>query len=90
MHLVGLIVIIGTAAFVYYVHSLKDGPYKYVRHPFYLAFILMGFGIAFFFVSILGILLNALMLILWNKLAEMKEKELLEYWGEEYEEFMKT
>jgi len=44
----------------------------------------------FFFVSVPEISLNALMLILWNKLAEMEEKELLEYWGEEYKEFMKT
>lgn len=69
---------------------LTEGPYRYVRHPFYSAFIFMGFGIALFCVSIPGIVAYALTLPLWEKLAELEEKELLEYWGEEYRRFMET
>ena len=47
----------------------------------------MDFGIAFFLRQRSWNIAESLMLILWNKLVE---KELLEYWGEEYEEFMKT
>jgi len=50
----------------------------------------MGFGIAFYFISIPGIILNLFFIFMWEKLAELEEKELLEYWGEKYEQFMKT
>ncbi len=71
-------------------HLMTDGPYKYARHPFYSTFSVMGFGIALYFVSILGIIFNIFLIFIWEKLAEMEEKELLEYWGDEYREFIKT
>jgi len=43
---------------------------------------------ALFCVSIPGIAVYALTLPLWEKLAELEEKELLGYWGEEYKRFM--
>ncbi len=61
-----------------------------MRHPFYPAFIMIGFGAALLFESIPGIILNLSMLPLWNRLAELEEEGLLGYWGGEYEEFMRT
>ena len=105
IHITGLVVIAITVPFALYIHSLfprkhdrpedfdrllVDGPYQYVRHPFYSAFIVMGFGIALYFVSIPGVLLNILLIPLWRKLAEVEEEELLRYWGEEYRRFMET
>ncbi len=105
MRFVGLLIILISAFFAFYVHSLfpekhdrpedfgellKDGPYRFVRHPFYSAFIFLGFGIALFFTSVPGILASIMMLPLWKRLAEMEERELLEYWGDEYTEFMRT
>ncbi|MFA4641309.1 methyltransferase family protein [Pyrococcus kukulkanii] len=105
MHIAGALILAITVPLAIYIHSLfpkkhdrpedfkellTNGPYKYVRHPFYSAFIFMGFGIALFFSSILGLFCYMLMLPLWNRLAELEEMELLEYWGEEYREFMKT
>jgi len=102
-HIIGLVIIIVTAVFAVYVHSLfpkrhigpedfdhllTDGPYRYVRHPFYASFIVMGFGIGIFFLSIPGIIFNILMIPMWIKLTKMEEKELLEYWGDEYKQFM--
>jgi len=73
LRLSGVVIIIITAAFAIYVHSLfprrhrrpedfehllVDGPYHYVRHPFYSAFIVMGFGIALYFLSIPRIIFN--------------------------------
>ncbi len=102
---IGMIIILITVAFAIYIHSLfprkherpedfdhlmTDGPYKYVRHPLYSTFIVMGFGIALYFVSFPGILFNIFLIFMWEKLAETEEKELLEYWGDEYREFIKT
>ncbi|CUX76962.1 hypothetical protein CHITON_0183 [Thermococcus chitonophagus] len=105
MHIARALILAITVPLAIYIHSLfpkkhdrpedfkellTDGPYRYVRHPFYSAFIFMSFGIALFFSSIPGLFCYSLMLPLWNKLAELEEKELLEYWGEKYEDFMKT
>ena len=105
MHWSGLVILLLTTSFALYVHSLfpkkhdklgdferllKEGPCRYVRQPFYLSFIIMGFGISLFCTSIPGFLAYGMMLPLWVKLADIEERELLEYWGEEYREFMKT
>jgi len=101
----GAVIIVFTAVFAIYVHSLfprkhdrpedfgellVDGPYRYVRHPFYSAFIVMGFGVALFFLSIPGIIFNGFLILMWRKLADIEEKELLEYYGEKYKQFMET
>ena len=105
MHWAGFVILIITVPLAIYLHSLfprrhdrpedfdrllTDGPYRYVRHPFYSVFIVMGFGIGLFCVSVLGLLSYVLMLPLWRKLAEIEEQELLEYWGDEYRRFMET
>ncbi|WP_456367520.1 methyltransferase family protein [Thermococcus sp.] len=105
MRFVGLVIMLVSGGIAIYVHSLfpkkhdrpedfgkllKDGPYRFVRHPFYSAFMFLGFGIALFFASVPGIAVSLLMVPLWGRLAEMEEKELLEYWGREYGEFMET
>ncbi|WP_297549022.1 methyltransferase, partial [Thermococcus sp.] len=105
LSLTGLVIMLVSGGIAIYVHSLfpkkhdrpedfgkllKDGPYRFVRHPFYSAFMFLGFGIALFFASVPGIAVSLLMVPLWGRLAEMEEKELLEYWGREYGEFMET
>ncbi len=105
MHFVGLVIMLVSGGIAVYVHSLfpkkhdrhedfgkllKDGPYRFVRHPFYSAFLFLGFGIALFFASVPGIAVSLLMVPLWERLAKMEERELLEYWGREYGEFMET
>ncbi len=105
MSFIGLVIIMLSGAMAIYIHSLfpkkhnrpedfgkllKDGLYRFVRHPFYSAFIFLGFGIALFFTSVPGMIASLLMVPLWERLAEMEERELLEYWGKEYEEFMET
>lgn len=85
----GIFIIVISSIFAAYVHSLfpqkhespkdfdhllTDGPYKYVRYPFYSAFIIMGFGITLCFVSIPGIILNGLLILLWKKLPKARRK----------------
>jgi protein-S-isoprenylcysteine O-methyltransferase Ste14 len=69
---------------------IKTGPYKYVRHPVYLSFMLFGIGTVL-------VSLNFLMLVTLSYLAFMayvyqaeEEKELPQKYGEEYEEYMKS
>ena len=105
MSIAGLVIMLVSGGIAIYVHSLfpkkhnrpedfgkllKDGLYRFVRHPFYSAFIFLGFGIALFFTSVPGMIASLLMVPLWERLAEMEERELLEYWGGEYAELMET
>ena len=67
-------------------HELvKEGPYRYVRHPNYLATLLKGFGFALIFNSYymilyaLGIFLPARLIRIY-----LEEKELVGKFGKEY------
>ncbi len=69
---------------------LRTGPYRYVRHPVYLSFVLFGIGAVL-------VSLNFLMLITLSYLAFMaytyqaeEEKELPQKYGAEYEEYVKS
>ncbi|ASJ01546.1 methyltransferase family protein [Thermococcus gorgonarius] len=105
MRFTGLAIMLISGGMAVYIHSLfpkkhdrpenfekllKDGPYRFVRHPFYSAFMFLGFGIALFFASVPGMVVSLLMVPLWGRLAEMEERELLEYWGEEYAKLIET
>jgi len=50
----------------------------------------MNFGIALACLSIPALFASFFLIPLWNKLAQLEERELLEYWGEEYKNFMQT
>ncbi len=69
---------------------LTEGPYRYVRHPFYTCFIGMSFTVALWACSVPGLAFAAAMLPLWNALAAKEEEELLRHWGDEYRRFMES
>ncbi len=69
---------------------ITTGPYKYVRHPVYLSFVLFGIGTVL-------VSLNFLMLVTLSYMAFMaytyraeEEKELSQKYGAEYEEYVKS
>jgi protein-S-isoprenylcysteine O-methyltransferase Ste14 len=69
---------------------IKNGIYKYIRHPGYLGEIIIFFGLGFVTYSLLGILgafIVALMVYAGEVIPE--EKYMLEKFGKEYEEYMK-
>jgi len=69
---------------------IKNGIYKYIRHPGYLGEIILFFGLGFVTYSWLGILgafIVALMVYAGEVIPE--EKYMLEKFGKEYEEYMK-
>jgi protein-S-isoprenylcysteine O-methyltransferase Ste14 len=69
---------------------VKNGIYKYIRHPGYLGEIIIFFGLGFVTYSLLGIL-GAFIVSLMVYAGEVipEEKYMLEKFGKEYEEYMK-
>lgn len=67
---------------------LKEGAYAYCRHPFYLALMANQASIALISCSLAGLVVFAALIPFWLFLIHIEEKELLEYWGEAYKEYM--
>ncbi|MFP3290060.1 MAG: isoprenylcysteine carboxylmethyltransferase family protein [Candidatus Nanopusillus acidilobi] len=69
---------------------IKNGIYKYIRHPGYFGEIIIFFGLGFVTYSLLGIL-GAFIVSLIIYFGEVipEEKYMLEKFGKEYEEYMK-
>ncbi len=68
---------------------MTSGPYAYCRHPFYLALMVNQFSLPILFLSLTGLIVYLLLLPLWLMLIKLEERELLEYWGERYREYMR-
>jgi protein-S-isoprenylcysteine O-methyltransferase Ste14 len=67
---------------------IKDGVYRYIRHPISLAAIIYTTGIPLIFSSLYGfvIMLGIVPLILYR--LRIEEKMMLEKFGDEYREYM--
>jgi protein-S-isoprenylcysteine O-methyltransferase Ste14 len=68
----------------------KDGIYKFIRHPSYLGSIVsfLGFGISLNnWISLIIIFISATLAMIYR--IKIEEKTLLEYFGDEYSEYMK-
>ncbi|MAG61171.1 hypothetical protein CL619_05260 [archaeon] len=69
---------------------IKDGIYKYLRHPMYLANIFIFLGIAMTFVSYLGVIGTFILVIPTTVLRiHREEKYLKEKFGSLYEDYQK-
>jgi protein-S-isoprenylcysteine O-methyltransferase Ste14 len=67
---------------------VQEGPYRYIRHPGYAGFMLMGLGIAMGYSSLIG--LGAVPLLLYPGLVyrmRVEEKMLEQQFGEEYRHY---
>jgi protein-S-isoprenylcysteine O-methyltransferase Ste14 len=72
-------------------HLVRTGPYRYVRHPIYLAAMLEVAGIPFFFNSFYSLLFALLVCIpLQVKRTYFEEENSLALFGEEYRQYKKT
>ena len=63
---------------------VKDGPYKYIRHPIYLATILELFGITILFNTFYSLIFVMLGSPVYALRAFFEEKKLVEIFGGEY------
>lgn len=66
---------------------ITEGPYSVVRHPFYLAMILMCLGSALYALSTAGAFLATASSLAWVLAAVLEEKELRRHWPIEYAKY---
>jgi protein-S-isoprenylcysteine O-methyltransferase Ste14 len=69
---------------------VKDGLYKHIRHPLYLAETIRNFGFVIIFSSIYGILLIAVATVFIAFRIRMEERMLIQVFGDEYKEYQKN
>ncbi len=66
-------------------HALaKSGPYATIRHPQYIAFIIIMFGFLTQWPTILTLLMFPILVFMYIRLARQEEREALRDFGEEY------
>ena len=67
---------------------VTDGIFQYVRHPHYTSLLIVGFGLAFFFLSLFALLIAviAIPIMIWSIVDE--EKLLIKQYGNEYKKYM--
>lgn len=61
-----------------------SGPYYWIRHPQYLAFIIIMFGFLLQWPTILTLVMFPVLLVMYVKLAKREEADSIERFGEEY------
>jgi protein-S-isoprenylcysteine O-methyltransferase Ste14 len=68
---------------------VTDGIFHRIRHPHYASLLIIGFGLALFFYSLMALViaLLAIPIMIWSIIDE--EKLLIQQYGEEYENYMK-
>ena len=69
---------------------IQSGPYRFIRHPGYLGYVLIGLGVVISYASWIG--LAALLFLLLPGLAyrmRVEERLLTEQFGEEYTNYTK-
>jgi len=73
----------------YHGQLVTDGIFRYIRHPHYTSLLIVGFGLAFFFYSIVAffVAVIAIPIMIWSIFDE--EKLLMKQYGESYKQFMK-
>ena len=69
---------------------IKNGVYKFVRHPVYLGTLLAAFGIPMFVNSLVSFLVMLLFIPLIIRRIEMEEQMLVEELGDEYRNYMES
>ena len=67
---------------------ITDGIFKKIRHPHYTSLLLIGFGLAFFFNSIIALLIAIVAIPIMIISIIDEEKLLIKQYGKKYKEFM--
>ncbi len=73
----------------YHGQLVTDGIFRKIRHPHYTSLLLIGFGLAFFFNSIIAILIAIIAVPIMILSIIDEEKLLIDQYGEKYKDFMK-
>ena len=68
---------------------VKEGVYKYIRHPMYGSLLFLAFGAMFKYISFFTAPLTVLILFFLIFTAKIEEKENIKFFGFDYKEYMK-
>ena len=63
---------------------IVKGPYKYVRHPMYVAIYILMFGIGFLFYSWIPFAITVVFIPIWYLICKVEEKQMTLIHGEKY------
>lgn len=66
------------------------GPYEHVRHPQYVGFVLIMFGFLLQWPTLVTLIMFPILVIMYVKLAQREEKEVLAEFGERYRRYMNS
>jgi protein-S-isoprenylcysteine O-methyltransferase Ste14 len=66
-----------------------NGVYSRIRHPVYLAVMLINLGLSLLFANYLMLILSILLVPAWYMVSKREEKLLIEKFGERYLEYLK-
>lgn len=69
---------------------ITEGPYSRVRHPMYTVLNMFSFGVALVIANFLAIGFAIMILIPFPFVAKKEEQMMMETFGDEYSEYMKT
>jgi protein-S-isoprenylcysteine O-methyltransferase Ste14 len=67
-----------------------SGPYRYVRHPQYLGFILVMFGFIVQWPTLLTLLMFPILVVMYVRLAHWEEQEVRAEFGKDYNRYAST
>ena len=84
--LAGVILVIWGWKKVYYSGGMlvKDGPYRYVRHPQYLGLYSVALGLLIMWPTFLTLAMFPVLVNMYYRLARREEREMMERFGDEY------
>ncbi|MFA7281240.1 MAG: isoprenylcysteine carboxylmethyltransferase family protein [Sterolibacterium sp.] len=69
-------------------HQLAiDGPYAHVRHPQYLAFVLIMFGFLLQWPTLVTVVMFPVLVVVYARLARREETEAVAQFGRDYEDY---
>lgn len=69
---------------------VKTGVYRYIRHPQYAGLLLLSFGMIAEWATVPMLVLFPVIVTMYVRLAKREEKDMLEEFGAEYGEYMKS
>ncbi len=65
------------------------GPYAFVRHPQYVGFMFIMFGLIVQWPTLITLILFPILVIIYVRLSSREEKEMLQKFGEDYKKYVK-
>ncbi len=68
---------------------IEKGPFKFVRHPIYLSWIIGTFGLALFANSLLGLIYSFILSLILSRIADYEEEDTRTRIGDEYVDYIK-